>query len=139
MEQFSTIKAQLNEALRNKLEAAQCISGHLEYRVSPSLLLTLRGQKADGKPFFFWEADRQLNKLLDRYLATEATHAVAFTISINLEHNHFAYNIISPEQAAAQKDKEARDHEEEETAACRSSNKCYWPGILHMGANWRKR
>jgi len=115
MEQFSTIKAQLNEALKNKLEAVQCISGHLECRLYPSLLLTLRGQKADGKPFFFWEPDRQLNKLLDRYQATEAPHAVAFTISINLEHNHFVYNIISSEEAAAQKDKEARDHEAEET------------------------
>lgn len=114
MEQPSMIVAQLNEALRNKLEASHCITGRLECQLIPSFLLALRGQRADGKTLFFWELERDLNKLLDHYQTTAAAHAAAFTIDINLERNSFVYNTISPGEAAAQKDKEARDQKTEE-------------------------
>ncbi|MEV4884567.1 hypothetical protein MRBLMN1_003082 [Chitinophaga ginsengisegetis] len=108
------ITEQLNEALRNKLEAAQCITGRLECRMVPSFLLTMRGQRADGKNIFFWELERDINKLLDSYQSTAATDAAAFTIDIDLGRNSFDYNTVSHQQAAAQKDKEARDQKAEE-------------------------
>lgn len=115
MEQPSTIIAQLNEALRNKLEAAQCITGRLECRLTPSFLLVLRGQRADGKTFLFWELERNINKLLNQYQATEAAQAASLIIEIDLEHNRFVYNTISQQEAAAQKEQEAREQQAAET------------------------
>ncbi len=109
------IVEQLNEALRNKLQAADCITGRLECRLTPSFLLTLRGQREDGKNLYFWELERNLNKLLDRYQTTEAPHAAGLIIDIDLGRDSFIYNIISSQQAAAQKKKEAREQKDEET------------------------
>src|SRR6478735_2445791 len=41
------IKEQINEFLRDKLFAANCIGGRLECHATSGTLLTLRGQKAD--------------------------------------------------------------------------------------------
>ncbi len=111
MEQPSTIIAQLNEALRNKLETSKCITGRLECRLTPSFLLVLRGQSPDGKTFLFWELERHINKLLGQYQATAAAHAASLIIDIDLERNSFVYNTISQQQAAEQKEKEARDQQ----------------------------
>lgn len=115
MEQSSMIVAQLNEALRNKLEASQCVTGRLECQLTPSFLVAFRGQRADGENIFFWELERNIGILLDRYQATVAPHAAAFTIDIDLGSDRFVYNQTTQQQAAEQKDKEARDWQAAET------------------------
>lgn len=114
MQQPSLIVAQLNEALKNRLEASSCMTGRLECQLAPSFLLAFHGQRADGKTLFFWQLEPGIHKLLDRYQKTAAPDAAAFTIDINLAHNSFIYSIISPQQAAAQKDKETREQNDEQ-------------------------
>jgi len=110
----SQIKEQLNEALRYKLESSGCTGGKLECRLTPSFLLTFRGQKENGKAIFFWEPDRRINKLLDQYQVAAAPNAAALTIDIDLQKDSFLYKILSQMQASAQKKEEARQKEIEE-------------------------
>ncbi|KAA2245719.1 hypothetical protein F0L74_07140 [Chitinophaga agrisoli] len=115
MQQSSMLVEQLNEALRNKLQASGCVTGRLECRITPVFLLNLQGQRNNGQSLFFWELERNINMLLDRYQTTEAAHAAAIVIDIDLARNSFVYNIISQEQAAAQREREANAQKDEET------------------------
>lgn len=107
---------QLNEFLRNKLETAHCTGGRLECRLTATLLLTLRGQRHDGKAMLFWDLERPLKKLIDDYLTATDPGAAGLIIEIDLPGDTFTYRHISRGEATAQQEQEAAESRREEEA-----------------------
>jgi hypothetical protein len=130
------IQEQINEFLRDKLYAASCIGGRLECQVTSGTLLTLRGQKADGKNIFFWDLEMPLQRLIHQYLTREAPQAAAFAIDIDIEQNNFVYRLTSPaevkamEKANALQEKADADQRlQDMKAAIMANNTPYGPAL----------
>lgn len=104
----------LNEFLRNKLETAHCTGGRLECRITGDLLLTLRGQREDGKSMLFWDLERPLKRLIDDYLNSTDPDAAALFIDIDLARDAFDYRHLSRTEAAIQEQQEAAERQKEE-------------------------
>lgn len=104
----------LNEFLRNKLITAHCTAGRLECRITGTLLLTLRGQREDGKSMLFWDLERPLKRLIDDYLKSTDPDAVALIIEIDLARDTFEYRHLSRQEAAKQEEQEAAERKRTE-------------------------
>lgn len=113
MQDHPTAQA-LSEYLKNKLETAHCTAGRLECRTTGTLLLTLRGQRENGKSMLFWDLERPLKKLIDDYLNSTDPDAAALIIDIDLSGDKFEYRHISRLEAAAQEEQEALERKKEE-------------------------
>lgn len=112
--QYHPAAQALNEFLRDKLKTAHCTGGHLECRITGALLLTLRGQREDGKSMLFWDLERPLKRLIDDYLNNTDPDAAALIIDIDLPADKFEYRHISRPEAAAAEQQEAAERKREE-------------------------
>ncbi len=105
----------LNEFLRYKLESSSCTGGRLECRITGTHLLTLRGQREDGRSMLFWDLDhRPLPRLIDDYLAANAPQAAGLIIDIDLEKDQFRYKTISGKEMENVEQQEKLEQEREE-------------------------
>jgi hypothetical protein len=88
-------KTELKEAietyLREKLQKAHCIKGHVtgEYKPDANTLLTVSGTRKDGSTTIFWELDQSFKNDIDAFF--EYPSPRNFSIIIDLLLNEFIF------------------------------------------------
>ncbi|WP_295116463.1 hypothetical protein [uncultured Chitinophaga sp.] len=88
-------KDQINYFLLNKLQAAHCVKGILDYQLTAGAIMALRGEKEDGGSVYFWELELELRRHLANYMEQEAPQAKALEIEIDVKAETFKYRDFS--------------------------------------------
>lgn len=122
---FSAAATALHEALLRRPALASCLQGRFDIS-EPNALLSLSGQKPDGKTVFFWEFDCAFQKLVAAYLAEIGdSQAAQLTILIDVDQETFQPSCTTRQQVAAtQKADEKRTIENRRNAP---RNQMPWP------------
>ena len=103
MPPFSAAATALHEALLYRLTRAGCLHGRFDIS-APNALLSLSGQKPDGKTMFFWDFDRPFQQLAAAYLAEAGNSQTAqLTILIDVEKATFAHGRTTRQQVEAER------------------------------------
>ena len=84
MSLLSSAQLALTEVLRQRLAAAGCQHGRFDVS-EPDACLSLSGQTADGKTFYFWEFSQKFHELVGSYLQEQYDeHTAQLTIQIEV-------------------------------------------------------
>jgi len=84
MPSFSAAQLALTEVLRQRLAAAGCQHGRFDVS-EPGACLSLSGQNADGKTFYFWEFSEKFHQLVNAYLKEQYDeHTAQLTIQLDV-------------------------------------------------------
>ena len=83
MSLLSSAQLALTEVLRQRLAAAGCQHGRFDVS-EPDACLSLSGQTADGKTFYFWEFSQKFHELVGSYLQEQYDEHTA-QLSIQIE------------------------------------------------------
>lgn len=92
----------INELLVARLRAASCVRGCFTV-AGAAAQFSLTGERADGKPMFFWDFnDRLFNRLVADYLeAGYPAGSARLTVAIDAISGHCTYQFTSAAQQAA--------------------------------------
>lgn len=105
---------QLNQLLREKLEANGCKSGRLKAELTTQWLLSLSAERIkDGKTILIWDFPRPLLKAIDAWQTQHAPEVAVLTIDIDLPGNTFTYHQLSKADKGNQEKKAAQEKEKE--------------------------
>jgi hypothetical protein len=81
---LSSAQLALTEILRQRLAAAGCQHGRFDVS-EPGTCLSLSGQNADGKTFYFWEFSPKFHELVGTYLQEQLDeHTAQLSIQIDV-------------------------------------------------------
>jgi hypothetical protein len=85
------LREAINHYLKEKLQKANCLQGHLtgEYRNDAPTLFTLSGTREDGRPIILWELDQSFKNNVDAFF--QQVTAISFSITLNLLTDEFVY------------------------------------------------
>ncbi|MDO7846804.1 hypothetical protein Q5H92_10585 [Hymenobacter sp. M29] len=92
----------INDLLIARLRAAGCVRGRFAVD-GAAAQFSLTGERADGKPLFFWDFnDRLFNRLVADYLAAgHPAGSARLTVDVEVESGHCAWQFTSAVQQAA--------------------------------------
>lgn len=97
---LSAAQLALTDVLRQRLAAAGCARGRFEVS-PPDSGLSLSGQMADGKTFYFWEFSPKFHQLVDAYVQEQYDeHTAHLTIQLEVATGQ-AQHLRTPKPALA--------------------------------------
>ena len=97
---FSPTQQALNAALQQRLTAAGRQHGRLD--VSHTELLSLSGQKSDGKTIFFWNFNRPFQVLVRQCVAESFPGGFAqLTVLVDVAADSYTYSVTTTQQQQA--------------------------------------
>jgi hypothetical protein len=102
MATLADVQRPINDLLVARLKAAGCVRGRFVVS-GAAAQFSLSGQRADGKPMFFWEFDdRIFNRLVADYLeAGYPAGTASLTVEVDVATGRCTYQLTTENQQAA--------------------------------------